>query len=72
MSNKVRKTLTLNRTNSEDQKIINKIKHDEPESEFNFNSYVRNLILEDIQKHEAKLKIFQRTNEGGIKIVVGR
>lgn len=67
--NKVRKTISLNRTNPDDLKIIKKIE----QPNFNFNEFSREAMLEKIQREEkTKLKVVQeRTQGGGIKIVVG-
>lgn len=59
--NKVKKTVSLNCTNPDDLKIIDKINKEG----FIFNAYVRKLILEDIRKEEIKSKM-QRNEKGGI------
>lgn len=60
--NKVRKTVSLNKSDAGDMEIIEKISA----PDFNFNSYVRRLMLEDIRREKSKT----RTTKGGIKIVV--
>jgi hypothetical protein len=67
--NKVRKTVSLNRTNVDDLKIIEKIE----QPGFIFNEFAREAMLEKIQREENnKLKVVQKRTEGeGIKIIVG-
>lgn len=66
--NKVRKTVSMNKQNPDDLKILKRIKHGE-EGKFNFNDFAREAMLEKIRREEmAHIK----TNGGGIKIVVGR
>lgn len=66
--NKVRKTVSMNKTNPDDQKILKRIKYGEAEK-FNFNDFAREAMLEKIRREE--MAIF-KSNGGGIKIVVGR
>lgn len=67
-ANKVRKTVSMNKTNPDDQKILKRIKHGE-EEKFNFNDFAREAMLEKIRREEiASIK----TIGGSIKYVVGR
>ncbi|PKG22738.1 hypothetical protein [Niallia nealsonii] len=62
--NKIKKTVSLNITNPDDAEIIKKIS----EPNFNFNNYVRKLMLDDIRREKARVV---QKNKGGIKIVLG-
>lgn len=62
--NKVRKTVSFNITNERDVKYLEHIK------DINFSGYVKELIDKDLQQKE-KLRIIQKNEKGGIKIVVG-
>lgn len=62
--NKIKKTVSLNKTNPDDMEIIKKIS----EPDFNFNEWARKLMLEDIRRDQNK--IIQK-NKGGIKITLG-
>jgi hypothetical protein len=64
--NKVIKSVGFNITNEGDQVILEHIK------EINFSPYVKELILADIHKRNQALKIVQKSQNGGIKIVVGK
>jgi hypothetical protein len=66
LGNRFSKPVAFNHTNEKDQKVL---KHVEGK---NFSGYVKNLILEDIQRNSEKLKIVSKTGKGGVKIVVGR
>jgi hypothetical protein len=66
--NKVRKTVSMNKKNPEDQKILKRIKYGEDEK-FNFNDFAREAMLEKIRREEMAII---KSNGGGIKIVVGR
>ncbi|MBG9548366.1 hypothetical protein [Cytobacillus firmus] len=64
-SNKVVKSVSFNITNPEDVKCLEHVK------EVAFSGYVKELILADIAKRKQDLKIYRRSENGGIKIVVG-
>jgi hypothetical protein len=64
--NKVIKSVGFNITNEQDQVLLAHIK------EVNFSPYVKELIMVDIQKRNQALKIVQKSQNGGIKIVVGK
>lgn len=64
-TNKVKKTVSFNITNKDDLVMLEHIE------EINFSGYVKELIYADIQRRNQSLKIIKKTNEGGIKIVVG-
>lgn len=66
--NKVRKTVSMNKTNPGDQLILKRIKHGEDEK-FNFNDFAREAMLEKIRREEMAII---KSKGGGIKIVVGR
>jgi hypothetical protein len=66
LSNKIRKTVTFNITNEQDQKLLKHIK------ELNFSGYVKELIMADYQKRNQAVRIVQKSENGGIKIVVGK
>ncbi|WP_226677158.1 hypothetical protein [Mesobacillus jeotgali] len=66
--NKVRKTVSLNKKNPDDLKILKRIKHGE-EEKFNFNDFAREAMLEKIRREEMAII---KSEKGGIKIVVGR
>lgn len=63
--NKVVKPISLNITKDEDMKILHFIEN------MNFSGYVKGLILEDIERRNQPLKIVRKSQNGGIKIVVG-
>jgi hypothetical protein len=63
--NKVVKPISLNNTKEEDAKILKFIENK------NFSGYVKGLILEDIDRRNQPLKIVQKSQNGGIRIVVG-
>ena len=63
--NKVVKPVAFNNTKDVDIKILNFI------TDMNFSGYVKELILNDIEKRNQPLRIVQRSQNGGIKIVVG-
>lgn len=65
--NRFPKSVHFNRTNENDQKIIEHVKEKE-----SFSGYVKELILADIERKSLPLKIVQKSGNGGIKIVVGR
>jgi hypothetical protein len=64
--NKVIKSVGFNITNEQDRVLLERIK------EVNFSPYVKELILADIQKRNQALKIVQKSQNGGIKIVLGK
>lgn len=64
--NKQVKPVSFNKTKEKDIKML---KHLEG---MNFGGYVKDLIWADIQKKESALRIVQKSEKGGIKIVVGR
>jgi hypothetical protein len=64
--NKVIKSVGFNVTNEQDQALLEHLK------ELNFSPYVKELILADIQKRNQALKIVKKSENGGIKIVVGK
>ncbi|MFJ5713096.1 hypothetical protein [Neobacillus sp. NPDC093127] len=64
--NKVVKPVSLNTTKEEDAKILSFI------ANLNFSGYVKELILADIDKRNQPLRIVQKSQNGGIKIVVGK
>lgn len=66
--NKVRKTVSMNKKNPEDQRILKRIKYGEDEK-FNFNDFAREAMLEKIRREEMAII---KSEKGGIKIVVGR
>lgn len=63
--NKVRKTVSFNITSGLDAEMLSHLEN------VNFSGYVKELIAADIQKRQQPLKIVKKTNNGGIKIVVG-
>jgi hypothetical protein len=64
--NKVVKSIAFNITKEEDKKILEFVEN------LNFGGYVKGLILEDIAKRNQPLKIVTKSQNGGIKIVVGK
>jgi hypothetical protein len=64
--NKVIKSVGFNVMNEQDQVLLEHIK------EVNFSPYVKELILADICKRNQALKIVQKSQNGGIKIVVAK
>ena len=65
MSNKVRKTVSFNIQNESDKECLEYI------DQVNFSGYVKELIQADMQKRKQSLKIVHKSQNGGIKIVVG-
>lgn len=63
--NKVVKSVSFNITNEEDQEFLEYIEH------VNFSGYVKDLMRVDLQKRKQELKIVQKTEKGGWKIVLG-
>lgn len=64
--NKVKKTVSFNITNKQDQEVLDHIK------DFNFSGYVKELIHADIEKRKQDIKIVHKSAGGGIKIVLVR
>lgn len=64
--NKVVKPVSFNVTRQQDVKMLEYL------DAKNFSGYVKELILADMQKKEAALKIVHKSEKGGIKIVLGR
>jgi hypothetical protein len=64
--NKIVKPVAFNNTKDEDIKILEFIQ------DKNFSGYVKELIQADIEKRNRPLQIVQRSEKGGIKIVVGK
>ncbi|CEG28061.1 hypothetical protein [Bacillus sp. B-jedd] len=64
--NKYTKPVSFNKTNEQDIKMLEYLDGK------NFSGYVKELIHADMQGRESSLKVVHRTEEGGIKIVVGR
>jgi uncharacterized protein (UPF0335 family) len=67
MSNKKVKSVSFNVTNPQERKFLERLEQEKLE----FSGYVKELIFADMQRHNAPLKIVQRSGSGGIKIVVG-
>lgn len=65
MSNKVVKSVSFNVTNEKDREILDRLK------DVNFSGYVKELIAADIQKRSQPMRIIKKTENGGIKIVLG-
>jgi hypothetical protein len=65
--NRFPKSVHFNRKNESDQKILEHVKQMD-----SFSGYVKELILADIEKRNQALKIVHKSENGGIKIVVGR
>jgi hypothetical protein len=63
---KVVKPVSLNDTKEDDIKILKFIEKK------NFSGYVKELILMDIERINQPLKIVHKSQNGGIKIVVGQ
>lgn len=63
---KVVKPVSLNDSKEEDCRILEHIKN------INFSGYVKELILLDIARRNQPMKIVQKSQNGGIKIVVGK
>lgn len=61
--NKVRKTISLNRNDPGDLEIIKKIS----QPGFNFNLYVRKLMLDDVRREKTRVV---QNESGGIKIIL--
>jgi hypothetical protein len=64
--NKDIRSVSFNKTKEKDIKMLEHLE------DKNFSGYVKELIWADIQKKESTLKIVQKSEKGGIKIVVGR
>lgn len=64
-NNRFPKSVSFNHTVADDLKILEHVK------DMNFSGYVKELILADIQRRNQPLKIVKKTENGGIKIVVG-
>jgi hypothetical protein len=62
--NKIKKTVSLNKTNPDDAEIIGKIS----EPNFNFNEWARKIMLREIRREKAKT-IYK--DEGGITVKMG-
>ncbi|PAE33336.1 hypothetical protein [Bacillus sp. 7884-1] len=68
MSNKRVKSVSFNTTNPLEREFLEYMEQEKIE----FSGYVKELIFADMQHRNAPLKIVQRINSGGIKIVVGK
>jgi hypothetical protein len=68
MGNKRVKSVSFNITNPQDKAFLDRLE----EEKIEFSGYVKALILEDMQRRNAPLKIVKRSETGGIKIVVGK
>lgn len=64
--NKDIRSVSFNKTRENDVKMLEHIEG------MNFSGYVKSLIWADIQKKESSLRIVQKSEKGGIKIVLGR
>lgn len=64
--NKVIKSVSFNVTNEHDKECLEFIES------INFSGYVKELIFADIRKRKQALKIVHKSENGGIKIVVGQ
>jgi hypothetical protein len=64
MTNKVVKSVSFNHSVLDDQTILSHIENK------NFSGYVKQLILQDIEKLKQPLRITKTTTNGGIKIVL--
>ncbi|WHY01348.1 hypothetical protein [Neobacillus sp. DY30] len=67
MSNKRVKSVSFNITNPQEKEFLERLEKEKIE----FSGYVKELILADVQRRNAPLKIVKRNESGGIKIVVG-
>lgn len=63
--NKVIKSVGFNVTNPNDKVMLEQLKG------ANFSRYVKGLIQEDLKKRNQSLRIVQKSDNGGIKIVLG-
>jgi hypothetical protein len=59
-------SVSFNKTKENDMKMLEHLEGK------NFSGYVKELIWEEIKKKESSLRIVQKSEKGGIKIVVGR
>jgi hypothetical protein len=66
MSNKAVRTVSFNIAKEEDVKMLEFI------DTINFSGFVKERLLEDIEKRSRPLQIVQRTSSGGMKIVVSK
>jgi hypothetical protein len=64
--NKDIRSVSFNKTKENDMKMLEHLEGK------NFSGYVKELIWEEIKKKESSLRIVQKSEKGGIKIVVGR
>lgn len=68
MSNKKVKSVSFNITNPQEREFLERMEKDKIE----FSGYIKELIFADMERRNAPLKIVQRSDSGGIKIVVGK
>lgn len=64
MTNKIVKSVSFNSLSKDDQSILSHIKDQ------NFSGYVKQLILQDINKLNQPLRIIKPTQNGGIRIQI--
>lgn len=68
MSNKKVKSVSFNITNPHEKEFLERLEKEKIE----FSGYVKELIIADMERRSAPLKIVKRSAGGGIKIVVGK
>jgi hypothetical protein len=64
--NKKVKSVSFNITNVKEKEFLDLL----DEEQWEFSSYVKELIFADLDRRKAPLKIVKRSDKGGIKIVV--
>lgn len=66
-TNKKVKSVSFNITNPREKEFLDTLETEKWE----FATYVKELIFADMERRKAPLKIVQRSQNGGIRIVVG-
>jgi hypothetical protein len=66
VSNKKVKSISFNITNPKEKKFLDLLE----EEQWEFSSYVKELIFADLERRNAPLKIVHKSKKGGIKIIV--